>query len=237
MERSELSEDILALGRRLIDELGLEDTRADALSRWMAFDIAQRMKEAEIAVGPERDAARQACSDAILTLWTHRMAIPNGRRPMHDAENTARILSRVDPESRQSLFFRSSECSQDPSNPWLQKAIDIDRSARGMLRACVRLAAKGNDEKSVEFSRLAEAAGLGRDADTTMLRVVLFGGADEKPNADELLSRQITTELKALQDLSKLTKEMKATLRHELSKLPSIRPKVAKADTKWGYKT
>lgn len=234
MERSELSEDILALGRRLIDELGLDDTRADALSRWMAFDIARRIKEAEVAVGPERDTARQACSDAILTLWTHRMVIPNGMRPMQDAENTARILSRLDPERSQSLFFRSSEFPLDPSNPWLQKAIDIDRSARGMLRACVRLAAKGDDEKALEFSRLAEAAGLGAEADTGMLRVVLFSAEDEKPNADELLGRQIKAELKALQDLTKLTKEMKATLRRELSKLPPIRPKVAQAAKKWG---
>lgn len=232
MERLQRSDETIALGKRLVEELGLEDGRSDALSRWMAHDIAERLREAETAVGPAREAARRACSEAILNLWVHRMAFPDGHRPMQDAETAARIMARLDPDAERTLLYRAAALAPSHDNPWLQTAAEIDRGARAMMRACVRLAALGDEGKAVEFANLAEAAGLGREPDTVMLRIIIMGESDDKPNADETARRDIEADLKAMRRLAALNRDIGAALRERLSLLPKVRASVIKAARK-----
>ena len=42
------------LGKKLIDELGL-DQSVDTLGRWMAHYIAEKMEDAQAAIGESRD--------------------------------------------------------------------------------------------------------------------------------------------------------------------------------------
>ena len=75
------SDSVLALGKKLVDELGLEQS-VDTLGRWMAHYIAEKMEAAESATGEARDRKMSECSDAILKLWAHRSELPNASTPV-----------------------------------------------------------------------------------------------------------------------------------------------------------
>ena len=70
MVRRIRSDSVLALGKKIVDELGL-DQSVDTLGRWMAHDLAEKMKDAEAATGGAREQKISECSDAILKLWAH----------------------------------------------------------------------------------------------------------------------------------------------------------------------
>src|SRR6266436_3211912 len=83
------SHDILTLGCKLVEELGLEPS-VDTLGRWMAHHIADLMLEAKSATGKEKELAEKNCFEAILALWKHRAELPNGKRPFEDLEPVIR---------------------------------------------------------------------------------------------------------------------------------------------------
>src|ERR1700719_935454 len=90
-EASQRSEKVLALGRKLVEELGLEPS-VDTLGRWMAHYIAELVDQVKTATGDERAVAEQRCFDAILSLWKHRSELPNGKRPFADLEPVMRAM-------------------------------------------------------------------------------------------------------------------------------------------------
>src|ERR1700730_6997440 len=91
MEASQRSEKILALGRMLVEELGLEPS-VDTLGRWMAHHIAELMDRVKMATGEECIRAENRCFEAILNLWKHRSQLPNGKRPFADLEAIIRAV-------------------------------------------------------------------------------------------------------------------------------------------------
>ena len=99
MENSERfdPDKVLALGRKLVEELGLEESN-DTLGRWMAHCLADLITKAENASGGDKDAGRKECFDAILALWRHRSELPSGKRPFAELEPVIRAVESLDPE-------------------------------------------------------------------------------------------------------------------------------------------
>ena len=85
MEVSPRFDQVMALGRRLVCELGIEEA-TDTLGRWMAHYIAELMDVVENCPPEERGGAQRACFKAILELWSHRAEFPNGVRPFRELE-------------------------------------------------------------------------------------------------------------------------------------------------------
>src|SRR5206468_12121550 len=85
------SDSILKLGKKIVDELGLDQT-VDTLGRWMAHYIAEKIGDVEAATGEDRAQKMSECRDAILQLWAHRSELPNGKRPFEDFEPIFRAL-------------------------------------------------------------------------------------------------------------------------------------------------
>jgi hypothetical protein len=73
------SDRILALGRKIVEELGLEPS-VDTLGRWMVHYIADLIVKAENATCEEKSLAEKNCFEAIMVLWKHRAELPNGKR-------------------------------------------------------------------------------------------------------------------------------------------------------------
>ena len=96
--------EVLTLGGKLVDELGREP-RVDTLARWMAHYVAELLEAAVNAPARERDSARRACFEAILALWDHRAALPDGRRPFEDLEPVVRALESLDPAGETPRYF------------------------------------------------------------------------------------------------------------------------------------
>src|ERR1700730_18452782 len=104
-ERSLRSDKVAELGKRLVQELGLENT-SDTLSRWLAQPFAELIGEGEGAEGEDKKGKAQNCRDEILKLWDHRHSLSSGKRPFEDLEPIFRALASLDPENTIPRYFR-----------------------------------------------------------------------------------------------------------------------------------
>ena len=84
MDNSAQSKTILALGRKLVNELRIDPY--DKLSRWIAYYVAELMTDLKKAKTQDRPLIQKKCFDAILALWEHRSVMPDGKRPFEDLE-------------------------------------------------------------------------------------------------------------------------------------------------------
>ncbi|XXY44994.1 AVAST type 3 anti-phage protein Avs3b [Sorangium sp. So ce269] len=164
-ERSARSEAVIALGKKLVAELGLSDS-ADTLGRWMAHHIAELVQQTEEATDDCRTAKQAQLRDAILALWTHRFELPTGKRPFGEFEPILRALASLDPESQSSRYFSPRLVPDDESDEskeameWLSLAITIDGVSKVLINHCLTLASDATIDKSKEWVRLAKEAGI-----------------------------------------------------------------------------
>lgn len=160
MENSEPANSVLALGRKLVEELGLEQS-VDTLGRWMAHYIADLVTKAEKASGDEKKVAERECSAAILALWRHRSELPDGRRPFQALEPVMRAIESLDPENSTPRYFRAARPPMDEAaetseqRRWLALADELDYSAKVLIGYCLAEAAEAALDKSKEWVTLA----------------------------------------------------------------------------------
>ena len=175
-EQSARSEAVVALGKKLVAELGLSDS-VDTLGRWMAHHLADLMQEAEAATGDDRPAKQAQLRDAILTLWSRRFELPGGRRPFGEFEPILRALSSLDPESQSSRYFSPSRGPESKSEEseetwkWIDLASALDRISKVLIDYCLTSAADAALDKSKEWVELAKEAGID---DSFEFRVIRF---------------------------------------------------------------
>ena len=119
--------DLLELGKRLVAELGKEDS-TDTLGRWQSHYLAELISAAEGAIGENAQTMRDKCFEKILALWSHSSSFPSGRRPFEDIEPIARALESLDPDSHVPRYFRfakeNREVSEDSDLVELIQGID-----------------------------------------------------------------------------------------------------------------
>ena len=198
------SDAVLALGRKLVAELGL-DQSVDTLSRWMAHYITELIHGAETAEPEKRQELMSRCCAAILDLWRHRREMPDGKRPFEDIEPILRALQSLDPNQSAPRYFAVARAgSRDngeefASKKWLDIADGLDYSARILIRYCLTHAAQTALDKSQEWIALAEAVGADEGIDLAVVRFI----ANEtellnSSTADESVRGEIESRLKRL---------------------------------------
>lgn len=206
MDSSEPSKAVIDLGKRIVAEVGIGDDERDTLGRWLAHDLAQKIKDAEDLRGPEGVAAREACTTAILKLWEHRAVFPRSQRPFANVETALKILERLDPANSANRYF------QPPRRPpakddWLETATAVDRAARVILRACARLAVEDDSGRASAFVKIAEKAGLQQDPDMGFVRIILMSGKAGEGDEAEKLRAEARDALKTFSRAAKKVRE------------------------------
>lgn len=217
------SPEILALAQALVDQLGVDDRR-DLLSRWMAHDLAAKMIAAET---PDASADVQAaCAEAVKALWARRAEFPDGKRPFEDLEGLADVVRRLDPEGRQSAYFRRTGTSEGESDPWLAAAENFDRGARALILTCLKEAAVRSGRKAGEWAQLAESAGL--DAREIAFVRIMMGEVAE-PDAAKLREAERLKGL--LETLALFRKTAAAAAKEFRAQLAALEPLPRKRST------
>lgn len=177
MAPSPMPKDILEIGRALIKELALEPGD-DTLCRWMAHYIAELIEGAETATEADRPEMLSKCSEIILALWQHRYELPNGKRPFEEFEPIFRAIESLDPDDDTPRYFRSVRNASDKANvnaeskKWLELANGLDYSAKMLIRYCLEQASQDALDKSQEWVRLAELAGLEDGIEFPVIRLI-----------------------------------------------------------------
>ena len=173
MEKSKQYNDIIALGKLLVEDLQL-DQSVDTLGRWMGHHIAEVMLDVEKSTGRERTEAEDRCREAILSLWKHVNDFPRGHRPLADIEPLLATIKVLDPDNRE--YFYQSEAKallenstlSEETKSWLELAREIDYSARVLIRMCLKKAASDIAQDKLDWLELAESL----DVDLPLTRVV-----------------------------------------------------------------
>lgn len=163
---------LLELGRRLVEELGL-DSSVDTLGRWMAHYIAQLMTEAESAGPTERGDVEMRCAAAIRELWYHRHAAPHG--PQHlEPQAILRAVESLDLDATVHRYFaqvrEAADGEDEKVRAWLRLTDGIDDTARMLIVQCLVAAAAEARDTSRPWLALAEAARLEDDAPAAAFR-------------------------------------------------------------------
>lgn len=227
MEALPRFEQILALGRKLVDELDME-TSVDTLGRWMAHYVAELMDAAENAPSQERAVAQEKCFHAILELWIHRAELPDGKRPFENLEPIIRAVESLDPDDKIPRYFLTvrggiaEEDEESQTKSLLEFVRNIDTTARILIGYTLTEAARSAVDKSKEWVALAEDAGaeLG-GAHSIVLRFV-SGETDSKNKSDpnELEREMLHDYIKRLETFTKVAVHSCENLKERLKALP-----------------
>ncbi|WP_234732447.1 AVAST type 3 anti-phage proein Avs3b [Acidocella facilis] len=191
--------DVLALGKRIVVELGLPET-SDTLGRWMAHHVAEMMEDARRSDGAERAIKEAACAEIVLKLWQHRKAWPNGQRPLEDFEPIFRTLESLDTKPAAPRYFArvrramrmepdiaADEVEVPKVTNWLEAASTLDDTARALIRYCLTRALEHTAGRSEEWLNLAKAAMSNDDSDLQAMELVIrvAGILDTDPEHDD----------------------------------------------------
>lgn len=183
-------DEVLALGRKIVEELRRDDS-VDTLGRWMAHYIADLISKAESGHGDTQDAARQACRDAILQLWAHRHVFPNGKRPFENCEPILRALASLDPEDDTPRYFvRFPHQMSEPrseTDKWLALASSIDSGAQMLTYFCLSTAANLALDDQSEWVALVKQLDLDQDQELqVIIRLSEDSPKEETPEERDL---------------------------------------------------
>ncbi|HHN5536063.1 AVAST type 3 anti-phage protein Avs3b [Klebsiella pneumoniae] len=220
---------IIELGKKLVDELELNDS-VDTLSRWMAHHISELIYDAEHCTDDIVRTTKQAeIRDSIWSFWSNRYELPIGTRPFQELEPILRTLKGLDPENEQPRFFSpyrdliNVEKETSEVQKWLTAAKDIDSAAKILIDYCLSLAAENAIDKSQEWVKLAQKAGLDEDVDLLEIRIFQLRGnpanTDNPNNAQRRILEKRQKRLDAFLLLGSLLNEQ---LKSQLEALPAI---------------
>lgn len=222
MAPSPMPKGILEIGRALVKEFGIRPDD-DILGRWMAQYIAELIEGVETATADDRPVRLAKCADAILAIWKHRYELPNGKRPFEDFEPIFRAMESLDPDNDTPRYFRSVRDPIDKAEEslecrkWLELADGLDYSAKLLIRYCLEQASQDALGKSLEWVKLAEAAGLEDGIEFPVIRFITADGelANES-GTDERARKLLEDRINRLNAFKKMADVLASDLRQKL---------------------
>lgn len=142
------SEAVIALGKRLVAQLGVED---DILASWMTHHVAHLIASAEAAPPEEKAVAENACAQAILDLWRHRNQLPEHLCPLDEAQPILRTLAFLDLDPNDIRYYRDQMKAivlakvEGDAKRAIETALGVDYTARLLIRMLLHEAAADAD--------------------------------------------------------------------------------------------
>jgi hypothetical protein len=201
MEPSKQLADVIALGKKIEQELGIEDD-VDTLGRWMIHYIAELVDRAEKASGDQQEATHRECAEIIIKLWTHRTSLPVKRYPLESFDQVMAALTMLRDE--RPYYFRLIEQEEKPeiSNDvrhWLKIAEEVDKVACDLVELCIEKATACAAVDEIKWLNGALALSVKADKHAEMVTVLIsrYMGEDVDPEERAVIrNKEIRDRLK-----------------------------------------
>ena len=147
------SKSVISLGKRLVEELGLEPS-VDTLGRWMAHYIAELIKAVEEADNSkERRKNQEKCYQTILKLWEHRSSLPDGARPLSSIEGVLKAIKSLRGEKTPWLVLSAEQVGKIGGR-WMEFAKTVQEKGLRICRiAALTAIAEGAFDKEKRWVR------------------------------------------------------------------------------------
>ena len=181
------SEAVVALGKRLVAQLGVED---DILASWMAHHVADLLARAEAAPPAEKAAAEDACARTVLDLWRHRNHLPEHLRPLDEVQPILRTLAFLDLDPKDIRYYRSQMKEiiltkvEGDAKRAIEVALGVDYTARVLIRTLLQQAAANVGEKLQPWMEFARSAGVEDASEQKLLAFIQGEEGVETPGYD-----------------------------------------------------
>lgn len=225
MENSIRVDYILELGRKLVAELGL-DNSVDTLGRWMAHYIAELISKAEESSGEAKVVAENACFAAVLSLWQHRAELPNGTRPFEELEPVLRTIESLEPEREIYRYHRSArpQANEEVDTPeqqkWLDLAEGLDYSAKLLIGYCLSEAANAALDKSKKWVGIAEVLGDNSASEIAIQFLLDIDEVNKAHDPNEKARSQLSERIQRLRGFISAADSLANNLEERLKNLP-----------------
>ncbi|RRJ90744.1 hypothetical protein [Flavobacterium macacae] len=229
MEKLEVQKKALSLGKLFVKQLKLK-AGDDMLSMWMAHYIAEKMANAESAVGKQKAKLDKECFDTILALWKHRWTMQRGSRPLENFELLFEVLQKLDPDKEKSFYvdrFKDDDLKKlkkgAASREWLDIAIELDKIARlGIEYSLGKATEVSETDLSEEW--LKNSSMLTDNADRKIIRILLertpiLELEDDESNIafmENLKIEKIKNRIESLKHFSKINTKLLESLERDL---------------------
>jgi hypothetical protein len=218
MDQSKRCTDVLPLGKKIVDELGIDDG-VDTLARWMAHYTAEKILLAETATDSDREVKQAACCEQILKLWGHRNTMPLHRRPFDSFAPLFKVLNSLDSDSTSQRYFLdfASDDESEETNDWLNYARQIDEAARTIIRYCVANAAEKALNQESDWVAAARQAVAITDDDLRLINMLAeISGSQNVQTAAEAKTAQLNDLIVKAGQLTSLLEKFAADWRKEI---------------------
>ncbi|QXV63725.1 hypothetical protein INP83_11455 [Mucilaginibacter sp. 21P] len=215
MEPSKQSKEILNLGRKIVEQLGQEQSH-DVLGHWLSYHLAELMKTAELAEGKSKKALEKECVELILKIWKNRANAPRALRPLTDLESAIRLLQEIG-NSRDhtwsAYLFRGKD-------PWHKSGATIHETANLMMGLLLYTQTLETDWANLESWRESLPTMLNEE-EVSLIdgikglagRVQYYYGLDKLGNDKALINKAVIEKLrKELERQSKAIDELEIAL-------------------------
>ena len=223
MAQSKQYKQTIKLGKKIADELGLEQS-SDTLGRWMSHHIAELIEMAEQAPLSERAQKQEQCRTAIIELWDHISSVPPVSNPFIDLEPIITTVRTLDPNKSTHFYQTRAQEVVEASNlsgaakEWLKLSRCVDHSARLLIRLCL------NQVMAETSGKLREWIELATDSGANELPVLRFVRAFEEDaefssRETEWRKKELQERLKCLQDLVKLSEMLANDIQMQIEKI------------------
>lgn len=219
-----MSEEILKLGKLLVNELGLESS-VDTLSRWMAHYIAEQMKIIDFAQEDEKKQAENRCFETILKLWKHMSYYNGGSRPFEDFKPIFDTLNRMNPDNENPYYFQNeySPKKADGDNEnnevakYLSLATLVDKTARVWLKFLFQSAAEAVvDDKMKKW--IEAALPLSENTEPSLI-IRLLSNTEPEEDTQENNIKYLEKRIEQLEKFNAFSDELILMYKKEIDKL------------------
>lgn len=137
MEQSKQQEEVLKIGKKIINDLNPEnEDRLELLEKWMSHYIAELIYKAEHAENEEdREKYQKECFNTILKLWDRRSSLPMDSMPLGHIKSAINTLTKFKTEKE---WWEKLQHSRSES--WEGLAVNIHDTYMEAIRICLKAA-------------------------------------------------------------------------------------------------
>jgi hypothetical protein len=136
MELSNQSQEILKLGKKIVEELKLE-VSVDTLSRWMCHYLSEKIVQAETENNVDKKAlVENECCNLILQLWDRQKKYFQSTNPLHSLNSCLEILKVLNSEKESFLGIWDEKITSDEYANFVRT---IDRTNYRIIRSIFAL--------------------------------------------------------------------------------------------------
>ena len=176
---------VSALGKKLVDELNLNDTN-DTIGKWLAHYLAELFDREENSDDKERREIRIECTDVILKIWMNRKGLPSSYPPLQSFDEIVKVINKL--RADEPYYYKGIDSESELPEAVLNHlsiAVSIDERARKLVNYLIDQAVASATDENRDWLKEALSFVDPDDHEMKVVMNIIGSRTDTKLNPDE----------------------------------------------------